>query len=59
MPSELQWITLCNVINGLPQIDWYVYKIETEGNFIYIHTRSIVFTENTSLFILNEEGDFI
>ena len=59
MPSELQWITLCNVVNGLSQIDWYVYKIETEGNFIYIYTRSIVLTESTSLFILNEEGDFI
>ena len=59
MPSELQWITLCNFINGLPQIQWYVSKVETEGNFLYIHARSIIQAESKSLFILNEEGDFI
>ena len=59
MPSELQWITLCNLINGLPRIQWYLYKIESEGNFLYIHIKNIVLAENTFLFILNEEGDFI
>ncbi len=59
MPSELQWITLCNLINGLSQIDWYVNKIETEENFLYIHIRSIIFAENTFLFIINNEGDFV
>lgn len=59
MPSELQWITLLNLINGLPQIQWYLYQLEFEGNFLYIHIKSIVLAENTFLFILNEEGDFI
>ena len=59
MPSELQWDRLYNLINGLPQIDWYVYQIEITGNYLYIYTRSIISAENPVLFIINAEGDFI
>ena len=59
MPSELQWYVLCNLINGLPQIQWYVYQIEVTGDFLYIHTRSLTLAENTTLFIINAQGDFI
>ena len=59
MPSELQWYVLYNLINGLPQIQWYVYQIEVTGDFLYIHTRSSTLVENTTLFIINAQGDFI
>lgn len=59
MPSELQWYVLCNLINGLPQIQWYVYKIEVTGDFLYIHARSSTLAENTTLFIINAQGEFI
>ena len=59
MPSELQWYVLCNLINGLPQIQWYVYQIEVTGDFLYIYTRSSTLVENTTLFIINAQGDFI
>ncbi len=59
MPSELQWYVLCNLINGLPQIQWYVYKIEVTGDFLYIYTRSSTLVENTTLFIINAQRDFI
>ncbi len=59
MPSELQWYVLCNLINGLPQINWYVYQVEVTGDFLYIYTRSSTLVENTTLFIINAQGDFI
>ena len=43
MPSELQWDRLYNLINGLPQIDWYVYQIEVTGNYLYIYTINLKF----------------
>jgi len=58
MPSELQWYVLCNLINGLPQIQWYVYKIEV-GDFLYIHARSLTLAENTTLFIIDAQRDYI
>ncbi|KJH69591.1 hypothetical protein [Aliterella atlantica] len=59
MPSELQWYVLCNLINGLPQIQWYVYQVEITGDFLYIHARSATLAENTTLFIINAQGEFI
>jgi hypothetical protein len=59
MPSELQWYALCNLINGLPQIHWYVYQVEITGDFLYIHTKSATLAENVVLFIINAQGDFI
>ncbi len=59
MPSELQWYVLCNLINGLPQIQWYVYKIEVTGDFLYIHAISSTLAENTTLFIINAQREFI
>lgn len=59
MPSELQWYVLCNLINGLPQIQWYVYQVEVTGDFLYIHARSSTLKENITLFIINAQGEFI
>ncbi len=59
MPTELQWYRLCDLINGLPQLEWYVYQVETTGDYLYIRARSIQLTENTLLFIVNPEGDLI
>lgn len=59
MLTELQWYRLSDLINGLPQIEWYVYRVEMTGDFLYVHARSIQTSENDSLFILNAEGDFL
>lgn len=59
MLTELQWYRLCDLINGLPQIEWYVYQVEMTGNYLYIRVRSIERIENTLLFIVNSEGDLI
>lgn len=59
MPTELQWDRLCNLINGLPQIQWYVSQVEITGDFLYIRANSILLAQNTLLLIVNAEGDFI
>lgn len=59
MPTELQWHRLSDLINGLPQIEWYVYLVDVTGDFLYVHARSIRIPENVSLFILDAEGDFL
>lgn len=59
MPTELQWDRLCHLINGLPQIQWYVAQVEITGDFLYIQARSILLAQNTLLFIVNAEGDLI
>lgn len=59
MPSELQWDRLCNLINGLPQIIWFVYQVEVTGSYLYIYTRNTISAENPVLFIINAGGDFI
>ena len=59
MLSELQWDRLCNLINGLPQIDWYVYQVEISGDYLYSHSRSIFSSDNPILFIINAKGDII
>lgn len=59
MPTELQFYRLADLINGLPQIQWFVYQLEMTGDFLYIRARSIQLPNNTSLFILNSQGDFI
>ncbi len=42
MPTELQWDRLCNLINGLPQIQWYVSQVEITGDFLYIRAIAIL-----------------
>lgn len=59
MPTELQWYRLCDLINGLQQIEWYVCQLEITGEFLYIRARSIQSAERTLLFIVNSEGDLI
>lgn len=59
MPTELQWYRLCDLINGLPQIQWCVYQVEMTGDYLYIQARSIESSRNTLLFIVNSEGDLI
>lgn len=59
VPTELQWYRLCDLINGLPQIDWYVYQVEMTGEFMYIRAKSVLLPENTLLFIVNFEGDLL
>lgn len=59
MPTELEYYRLCDLINGLPQIQWFVCQVEMTGDFLYVRTRSVQLPENTSLFIINAEGDFI
>lgn len=48
-----------NLINGLPQIHWYVYKIEITGDYLYIHAQSAALAENIALFIIDAQGDYI
>lgn len=59
MISELQWWKLFNLINGLPQIDWYVHQVEVTGDYLYVHVKNVFSLENASLFVINAEGDFI
>lgn len=59
MPTELQWDRLCNLINGLPQIEWYVCQVEMTGDFLYIQAKSVLLSENSLLLIVNAEGDLI
>lgn len=59
VPTELQYYRLCDLINGLPQIQWFVYQVETTGDYLYIRARSIQFTKSTLLFIINPEGDLL
>ncbi len=59
MLTDLQWYRLCDLINGLPQIDWYVYQVEMTGDYLYIQGRSIQLPLNSLLFILNSEGELI
>lgn len=59
MITELQWYRLCDLIGGLPQIQWYVYQVEVTGDFLFVSARSIQAPENTTLFIVNAQGDLI
>lgn len=59
MPTELQFYRLYDLINGLPQIQWFVYRIEITGDYLYVRARSIQLAESTSLFIIDPQGDFI
>lgn len=59
MPTELQYYRLCDLIKGLPQIQWFVYQVETTGDYLYIRARSIQSPESTLLFIINPEGDLL
>lgn len=55
----LQWYRLYDLINGLPQIEWYVWQVEVTGDYLYVRARSIHSPENTSLLIVNAEGDLL
>lgn len=59
MPTELQYYRLCDLINGLPQIQWFVCQIEMTGDYLFIRARSVELAESTLLFIVNPEGDLI
>lgn len=59
MPTELQWYRLADLINGLPQIEWYVYQVEVTGDYLYVQARSIRALDSTILFIVNAEGDLL
>lgn len=59
MLTELQWYRLSDLINGLPQIEWYVYQVEVIGDFLYIRGRSIHSSESTVLFIVDAAGDLL
>lgn len=59
MLTELQWYKLCDLINGLPQVEWYVWQVEMSGNFLFVSTRSVNLQQNTALFIINAQGEFI
>lgn len=59
MPTELQWYRFCDLINGLPQINWYVCQVEMTGDYLYIRARSVQLSENNLLFIVNSEGDLL
>lgn len=59
VPTELQYFRLCDLINGLPQIQWFVYELEMTGDYLFIRARSIQSAESTSLFIIDAQGDFV
>lgn len=59
MPTELQWVKLCDLINGLSQVEWYVWQVEMTGDFLFISTKSLNLQQNTALFIINAQGEFI
>lgn len=59
MPTELQWDKLCDLINGLPQVEWYVWQVEMTGDFLFVSTRSVNLQQNTALFVINAQGEFI
>lgn len=59
MLTELQWYRLSDLINGLPQLEWFVWQVEVTGDFLYVQARSVHSRQNTSLFIINAEGDML
>jgi hypothetical protein len=59
VPTELQYFRLCDLISGLPQIQWFVYELEMTGDYLFIRARSIQSAESTSLFIIDAQGDFV
>ena len=59
MPTELQWYRLCDLINGLPQIEWCVFQVEMTGDYLYVRARSITLVQSTLLFIVDPQGDLI
>ena len=50
---------LCDLLNGLPQVEWYVWQVEMSGNFLFVSIRSVHLQQNTALFIINAQGEFI
>lgn len=59
IPTELQYFRLCDLISGLPQIEWFVCQAEMTGDYLFIRARSIQSAESTLLFIIDPQGDFI
>ncbi len=59
VPTEIQWVVLCDYVRTLAQIRFCIYNLYMSGGLLYIEIKSCDNELAKHLYIINAEGEFV
>lgn len=59
LPTELQWLVLCDYVRTLAQLRYCLYNLYIDGGFLFIQVKSCDDETAKHIFIVNSEGDTV
>jgi hypothetical protein len=59
IPTELQWIVLCDRVRTLAQLRYCVYDLYIDGGFLFIEVKSCDDETVKHVFTVDPEGDIL
>ncbi len=59
IPTEIQWIVLCDYIRTFAQIRFCLYNLYMSGGFLFIEIKSCDDQLAKHFYIINAEGELL
>ncbi len=59
IPTEIQWIVLCDYIRTFAQIRFCIYNLYMNGGLLYVEIKSCDNELAKHLYIINAEGELL